>query len=92
MSSPRSRRPGFPHRVTLDLTEKQYATLTAAVDQAGGSMADYVRAIIEMYEGEGEEFAARTEKHLREMRAQQRSARRARRSQSATSDRELKVA
>ena len=85
-----SRRPGFPHRVTLDLTKEQFDALTEAVNEAGGSMADYMRAMIELYK-EDASLAEQTEKHLRRMRAVQRSARRARKGGSTTQQ-ELSVA
>ncbi|MEU3356074.1 hypothetical protein [Streptomyces sp. NPDC037389] len=72
-----SKRPGFPHRVTLDLTVEQFEAMTTAIDEAGGSMADYMRALIELHE-QDQDLADRTAKKVRDMRAIRRETRRAR--------------
>ncbi|MGW2865597.1 hypothetical protein [Streptomyces sp. NPDC001205] len=70
-----AKRPGFPHRVTLDLTKDQFDALTAAIDEAGGSMADYMRALIELHSADPD-LAHRTERQMRAMRANRRRVRR----------------
>ena len=81
-----SRRPGFPHRVTLDLTEDQYETLNNAAEAAGGAtLVDYMRALIELHTATSEQdlnrdLVERTEKQLRAMRQTRRRTRRTRRS------------
>lgn len=70
------RRPGFPHRVTLDLTVEQFQALTDGTDATGGSMADYLRALIELHRSD-ETLAHRTQDQLRIVRANRRRTRRA---------------
>ncbi|WP_327359789.1 hypothetical protein [Streptomyces sp. NBC_01304] len=54
-------------------------------------MADFMRAMIELCKADPE-LAARTEEHLRKLRARQREERRRRGKRPATSTRELSVA
>ncbi|MFD8386183.1 hypothetical protein ACFV2X_48085 [Streptomyces sp. NPDC059679] len=77
-----SRRPGFPHRVTLDLTKEQFDTLTDAADQAGATLVDYMRALIELHR-EDSELTTRAGQQMRIMRANRRRTRRTRQELSA---------
>ncbi|GAA2687084.1 hypothetical protein GCM10009864_71010 [Streptomyces lunalinharesii] len=77
-----ARRPGFPHRVTLDLTSEQFQTLTEVTDETGGSMSDYLRALIELH-GSDQTLAERTQAQVRSVAANRRRARRARTVQEA---------
>ncbi|AWN32625.1 hypothetical protein [Streptomyces sp. NEAU-S7GS2] len=76
------RRPGFPHRVTLDLTADQFSALTDGTDATGGSMADYLRALIELHRSD-ETLAHRTQDQLRIVRANRRRTRRAQHQETA---------
>ncbi|MET9162093.1 hypothetical protein ABZX56_30595 [Streptomyces parvulus] len=85
-----SRRPGFPHRVTLDLTTEQFAALNDAVDTSGGSMADYMRALIELHQ-QDPRLAERTVERMHQVRAHHRQARRAR-GKAPSGPKQLKIA
>ncbi|MFC9431515.1 hypothetical protein [Streptomyces sp. NPDC056987] len=78
-------RPGFPHRLTLDLTVEQKETLARAVGETGGSMVDYLRALIELHVHTDDEqkqldtqLVSRTKEQMRQMRASRRRTRRVR--------------
>ncbi|WP_344534579.1 hypothetical protein [Streptomyces albiaxialis] len=53
--------------MTLDLTSEHYEALNSAIDETGGSMAEYLRALIELY-SDDPQLAERTAQQMKQMR------------------------